>query len=51
MVGLLSLGKSDPSTLLRTGFEAIEPFRKDRFFKQALGLSKIPGSVWTAKPA
>lgn len=38
MVGLLSLGKSD--------FEAIEPFRQDRFFKQALGLSKIPGSVW-----
>lgn len=38
MVGLLSLGKSD--------FEAIEPFRDDRFFKQALGLSKVPGSVW-----
>ena len=38
MVGLLSLGKSD--------FEAIEPFRQDRFFKQALGLSKIPSSVW-----
>ena len=38
MIGLLSLGKSD--------FEAIEPFRQDRFFKQALGLSKIPGSVW-----
>jgi hypothetical protein len=37
-VGLLSLGKSD--------FEAIEPFRHDRFFKEALGLSKIPGSVW-----
>lgn len=37
MVGLLSLGKSD--------FEAIEPFRQDRFFKQALGLSKIPSSV------
>jgi len=46
MIGLLSLGKSDPSTALRTGFEAIEPFRQDRFFKQALGLSKIPGSVW-----
>ena len=45
MIGLLSLGKSDPSTALRTGFEAIEPFRQDRFFKQALGLSKIPGSV------
>lgn len=38
MVGLLSLGKSD--------FEAIEPFRQDRFFKEALGLSKVPGSVW-----
>lgn len=38
MVGLLSLGKSD--------FEAIEPFRDDRFFKEALGLSKVPGSVW-----
>lgn len=38
MVGLLSLGKSD--------FEAIEPFREDRFFKEALNLSKIPGSVW-----
>ena len=38
MVGLLALGKSD--------FEAIEPLRQDRFFKQALGLSKVPGSVW-----
>ena len=38
LVGMLSLGKSD--------FEAIEPFRQDRFFKQALGLSMIPGSVW-----
>ena len=38
MVGLLSLGKSD--------FEAIEPFRDDRFFKEALHLSKIPSSVW-----
>jgi len=38
VVGLLSLGKSD--------FEAIEPFRDDRFFKEALGLSKAPGSVW-----
>jgi len=38
MVGLLSLGKSD--------FEAIEPFRSDRFFKEARGLSKVPGSVW-----
>lgn len=38
MVGLLSLGKSD--------FEAIEPLRGDRFFMEALGLSKIPSSVW-----
>lgn len=38
MTGLLSLGKSD--------FEAIEPFRTDRFFKEALGLSKVPSSVW-----
>ncbi|HEQ60028.1 MAG TPA: IS1380 family transposase [Firmicutes bacterium] len=38
MTGLLSLGKSD--------FEAIEPFRRDRFFKEALGMSKVPSSVW-----
>ena len=38
MVGLLSLGKSD--------FEAIEPFRGDRFFKEALNLSKVASSVW-----
>ena len=38
MTGLLSLGKSD--------FEAIEPFRTDRFFKEALGLSKAPSSAW-----
>lgn len=37
-VGLLSLGKSD--------FEAIEPFREDRFFKKALGIGKVPSSVW-----
>lgn len=36
--GLLSIGKSD--------FEAIEPFREDRFFKQALNVRKVPGSVW-----
>ena len=35
LVGVLSLGKSN-----------FEPFRQDRFFKQALGLSKIRGSVW-----
>ncbi|MCP5319671.1 MAG: IS1380 family transposase [Pseudomonadales bacterium] len=38
IVGLLALGKSD--------FEAIEAFRNNRFFKQALGLAKVPGSVW-----
>lgn len=38
MTGLLSLGKSD--------FEAIEPFRTDRFFKESLGLSKVPSSAW-----
>ena len=37
-VGLLSLGKSD--------FEALEGFRKDRFFQEALGLGQVPGSVW-----
>jgi hypothetical protein len=37
-VGLLSIGKSD--------FEAIEPFREDRFFKQALNIRKVPGSAW-----
>lgn len=42
VVGLLSLGKSD--------FEAIEPFRTDRFFKEALGLSKVPSSAWMRKP-
>jgi len=36
--GLLSLGKSD--------FEAMEAFREDRFFKQALNLGKVPSSVW-----
>jgi hypothetical protein len=38
MTALLCLGKSD--------FEAIEPFRNDRYFKKALNLSKVPGSVW-----
>lgn len=38
MTGLLSLGKRD--------FEAIEPFRADRFFKEALGLSRVPSSAW-----
>lgn len=38
MTGLLSLGKSD--------FDAIEPFRNDRFFKEALGMSKVPSGAW-----
>jgi hypothetical protein len=38
MIALLSLGKSD--------FEAIEPFRGDRFFKRALNLSKVQSAVW-----
>lgn len=35
---LLSLRNSD--------FEAIELFWQDRFSKAALGLAKVPGSVW-----
>ncbi len=38
LVGLLSLGKSD--------FEAIEVYRTDRFFKEALSISKVPSCVW-----
>lgn len=38
MRGLLCIGKSD--------FEAVEPFREDRFFKTALAIRKVPGSVW-----
>ncbi len=38
MVGLLSIGKSD--------FKAFELFREDRFFKKALVVCKVPGSVW-----
>lgn len=37
-VGLLALGKSD--------FEAIEEFRQDRFFHEALQIGKVPSSVW-----
>lgn len=37
-LGLLSLGKSD--------FEAIEAFRDEPFFKQALNVQKVPSSVW-----
>jgi hypothetical protein len=45
-IGLLTLGKSDPSTALRAGFETIEAFRRDRFFQEALGIGHVPGSVW-----
>lgn len=38
MVGFISLGKSD--------FEAIEEFRRDRYFHEALGVSKVPSSAW-----
>lgn len=38
MVGLLSLGKND--------FDAIDPFRKDRFFREALDISKVPSPEW-----
>jgi hypothetical protein len=37
-LGLLAQGKSD--------FEAIEAFRHDRFFQEALGIDQVPGSVW-----
>lgn len=37
-VGLLALGKSD--------FDAIEPFRNDRFFREAMGIGKVPSSAW-----
>ena len=36
--GLLALGKSD--------FEAIEAFRGDRFFREALRIGKVPSSAW-----
>jgi hypothetical protein len=38
MVGLISLGKND--------FDAIEPFRTDRFFREALSIGKVPSSEW-----
>jgi len=41
-IGLLTLGKSD--------FEAIEAFRRDRFFQEALGIGQVPGSVWLRQP-
>lgn len=37
-VGLLSLGMSDS--------EATEAFRRDRFFQEALGIGRVPESVW-----
>jgi hypothetical protein len=41
-IGLLTLGKSD--------FEAIEAFRRDRFFQEALGIGQVPDSVWLRQP-
>jgi hypothetical protein len=38
MVSLIALGKND--------FEAIEPFRTDRFFREALSIDKVPSSEW-----
>lgn len=38
MIALLSIGKSD--------YEAIEAFSGDEFFKEALGIKKVPSSVW-----
>ncbi len=38
MVGLIALGKND--------FEAIKPFRTDRFFREALSIGKVPSSEW-----
>lgn len=38
VVGLIALGKND--------FEAIEPFRTDRFFREALDVRKVPSSEW-----
>jgi hypothetical protein len=36
--GLALIGQCD--------FKAIKPFRHDRFFKEALGITKVPSSVW-----
>ena len=41
--GQVGGGAAEPG---QSDFEAIEPFRGDRFFKEALGLAKVPGSVW-----
>lgn len=38
MFGLISLGKND--------FKALEPFCTDRFFREALSISKVPSSEW-----
>lgn len=38
MVGLISLGKPD--------FDAIKPFRTDRFFRERLWISKVPSAEW-----
>lgn len=38
VAGLIALGKND--------FEAIEPFRTDRFFREALDVRKVPSSEW-----
>jgi len=37
-LGLLALGKSD--------FDAIEAFRQDSFFKEALQIEQVPSSAW-----
>ena len=37
MGGLISLGKPD--------FDAIEPFRNDRFFRESLGISRVPSAA------
>jgi hypothetical protein len=37
-IGLLALGKSD--------FDAIEPFRNGRYFREALHIGKMPSSAW-----
>lgn len=37
-IALLSIGKND--------FESIEPFRQDEFFKEALGIKKVPSIAW-----
>jgi hypothetical protein len=38
MVGVISLGKPD--------FAAIEPFRQDPFFHEALNIAKVPSAEW-----